>query len=111
MAVSLGERDLGTVTAAAASAMGLSIPSFVVWWLTSDVLHAVIAVACLVVVFVVIGLIASARSRARRARRRVAPSGYRRGVAQAPSRTRLSTPPTRARNGSQRRSGGSHLRR
>lgn len=111
MTVSLGERDLGTVTATAASAMALSIPSFVIWWLTSDILHAVIAVACLVAVFVVLGLIASARSRARRARRRVAPAGYRRGAAQAPSRTRLSTPPTRTRGGSQRRSGGSHLRR
>lgn len=109
--VALGERELGTVTVAAASAMGLSIPSFVIWWLTSDVLHAVLAVVVAVVVFVAIGLVASARSRAR-ARRRSLQVGYRRGVARAPQRTRLSTPSAGARrSGARGHSRGGHMRR
>ena len=43
--------------------MELSIPDFVMWWL-SDPVHAVIAVVCVAAVFVVVGLVsASARRR------------------------------------------------
>ncbi|WP_072374960.1 D-alanyl-D-alanine carboxypeptidase family protein [Thermophilibacter mediterraneus] len=67
--VALDGRSLGTVGVAAARAMGLSIPAFVMWWL-SDPVHAAIAVAATVAAFVVIGLVSSAIRRRRRTRTR-----------------------------------------
>ena len=103
--VSLGERELGTVSAGAARAMGLSIPAFLVWWLTSDPVHVVLAVVGVVTVLVVVGVVASSSSRARR-RRRAASSPHRRAVARSVEPVRL-RPPSRSRGGR----GGSHLRR
>lgn len=105
VSVSLGERELGTVSAGAARAMGLSVPAFLVWWVTSDPVHVVLAVVGVVTVLVVIGVVASSSSRARR-RRRAASSPHRRAVARSVEPVRLQ-PPSRSRGGR----GGSHLRR
>lgn len=105
VSVSLGERELGTVSAGAARAMGLSIPAFLVWWLTSDPVHVVLAVVGVVTVLVVVGVVASSSSRARR-RRRAASSPHQRAVARSVEPVRL-RPPSRSRGGR----GGSHLRR
>lgn len=91
VSVALGERELGTVTAAAARAMALSIPSYLVWWLTSDPVHAVLAVVGVVAVLVVVGLVASAPSRSRR-RAKLASSPHRRAVARSIEPSRLKTP-------------------
>ena len=85
--------------------MGLSIPAFLVWWLTSDPVHVVLAVVGVVTVLVVVGVVASSSSRARR-RRRAASSPHRRAVARSVEPVRL-RPPSRSRGGR----GGSHLRR
>lgn len=66
--LSLAGRDLGSVGVVAARAMGLSIPAFVIWWL-SDPVHMLIAVVVAVAVFVTIGLLASWRTRRRKRER------------------------------------------
>ena len=108
VAVALGERELGTVTVGAARAMALSIPDFVIWWLTSDPIHTVLAVIAIVAVLVAIGLLASAssRSRKRRRRRQMASSPQRRPVARSVESSRLA-PPAKSRG----RHTGSHMRR
>ena len=63
-AVSFQGRELATIGAVAAFGMRLSIPAFVMDWL-SDPIHMVIAVVALVALFVLVGLLASRRSRRR----------------------------------------------
>ena len=92
VSVALGDRELGTVTVAAAHAMALSIPSYLVWWLTSDPVHTVLAVVGVVAVLVVVGLVASAPSRSRRRRSKATSSPQRRAVARSVEPTRLKTP-------------------
>ena len=92
VSVSLGDRELGTVTVAAAHAMALSIPSYLVWWLTSDPVHTLLAVVGVVAVLVVVGLIASAPSRSRRRRSKATSSPQRRAVARSVEPKRLKTP-------------------
>ena len=74
--VSLDGRVLGQVGLAAASAMELSIPAFVLWWL-SDPVHAVIVVAVVVALLVVVGVAGSRRSRRKRERLRLEAMGNR----------------------------------
>lgn len=92
VSVALGDRELGTVTVAAAHVMALSIPSYLVWWITSDPVHTVLAVVGVVAVLVVVGLIASAPSRSRRRRSKATSSPQRRAVARSVEPTRLKTP-------------------
>ena len=67
VAVSLGDRDLGTVTASTAHAMELSVPDYALWWVTSDPRHTAMVVGAaagvLVVASVVIALVVRARRR------------------------------------------------
>lgn len=63
-AVSFQGRELATIGAVAAFGMRLSIPAFVMDWL-SDPIHMVIVVVALVVLFVLVGLLASRGSRRR----------------------------------------------
>ena len=69
--VSLGDRWLASLPIVAAQTMELSIPDFVMWWL-SDPVHAAIAVACVAAVFVVVGLVSAAARRRRRSRYQMA---------------------------------------
>lgn len=62
--VSYQGRELGTLGAVAAFGMRLSIPAFIMDWL-SDPIHMIAVVAVLVLVFVIIGLAASGKSRRR----------------------------------------------
>lgn len=96
--VSLGDRRLGSVGLAASRAMELSIPAFVLWWL-SDPIHAAIVAACVVALFVVIGLVA-ASSRRRRSRYKMAVGKKATGSHAAPLRASGST-----------RGGGRHARK
>ncbi|OUP39086.1 D-alanyl-D-alanine carboxypeptidase family protein [Olsenella sp. An188] len=94
VAVSLDGRELGSVGVVAARAMGLSIPAFVMWWL-SDPVHAAIAVACVVLVFVAIGVTSSLlRRRGGRPHYEMA-VGQRRSVAPGVRSQRLSMPDER----------------
>ena len=68
VSVAYGDRELGTVAVSPARTMALSIPSFLIWWLTSDVTHAIIVVVVAVALFVGIGLLCNSRARARRRR-------------------------------------------
>lgn len=63
-AVSFQGRELATIGAVAAFGMRLSIPAFVMDWL-SDPIHMVIVVVALVALFVLVGLLASRGSRRR----------------------------------------------
>ena len=74
--VSLDGRVLGQVGLASAAAMELSIPAFVLWWL-SDPVHAVIVVAVVVALLVVVGVTGSRRSRRKRERLRLEANGNR----------------------------------
>lgn len=67
VSAALDGRQLGEFSVVAARTMELSIPAYVMWWL-SDPVHAVIAVVAVVALFVVIGLV-SAIVRGRRRRR------------------------------------------
>ena len=69
--ISLGDRWLASLPIVAAQTMELSIPDFVMWWL-SDPVHAVIAVVCVAAVFVVVGLVSAAARRRRRSRYQMA---------------------------------------
>lgn len=62
--VSYQGRELGAIGAVAAFGMRLSIPAFVMDWL-SDPIHMVIVVVVLVALFVLVGLLASRGSRRR----------------------------------------------
>lgn len=62
--VSYQGRELGAIGAVAAFGMRLSIPAFVMDWL-SDPIHMVIVVVALVALFVLVGLLASRGSRRR----------------------------------------------
>lgn len=66
--VALGDQQLGTVSVAPARSVGLSIPDFVVWWITSDFSHALIVAVVAVALFVLIGVICSIRAKKRRLR-------------------------------------------
>ena len=63
-AVSFQGRELATIGAVAAFGMRLSIPAFVMDWL-SDPIHMVIVVVALAALFVLVGLLASRGSRRR----------------------------------------------
>ena len=85
-AVSFQGRELATIGAVAAFGMRLSIPAFVMDWL-SDPIHMVIVVVALVALFVLVGLLASRGSRRRqrdlrreRDRRRAQAMGRRAGA-------------------------------
>ncbi len=69
--VSLGDRWLATLPIVAAQTMELSIPAYVMWWL-SDPVHAVIAVVCVAAVFVVVGLVSASARRRRSSRYQMA---------------------------------------
>ena len=69
--ISLGDRWLASLSVSAAQTMELSIPDYLMWWL-SDPIHIAIVVVVLVVLFVVIGLVASSSSRRRRSRYQMA---------------------------------------
>ena len=73
--LSLDGRTLGTVGVVAASSMGLSVVDFVVWWVTSDVVHMLLTTAGLVVVLLLVGLLATAGGRRRRRERAGMPGG------------------------------------
>lgn len=107
--VLLGERVLGTVGVSAARAMELSIPAFVLWWL-SDPLHAAVAVAAFVAVAVTVGLLASRAGRARRARasRYQIAVGVRRGMTPGAGGHRLTPPPAHGGKGAGRGGRGRH---
>ena len=62
--VSYQGRELGTIAVAAAFGMRLSIPAFLMDWLSNPI-HTAAVVAVLVLVFVAIGLFASRKSRRR----------------------------------------------
>ena len=62
---------LATLPMVSAGAMELSVPDFILWWL-SDPLHAAIVVVALVAVFVVIGVVAGASRRKSRSRYQMA---------------------------------------
>lgn len=106
--VSLDGRTLGTVALVAASGMGLSVPAFLMWWL-SDPVHAAVAVACVVAVFVAIGLLSSWSSSRRRSRLRYRMAvGQRRTVSPGVGGQRLKPPAGRS---AARSSSGAHRRR
>ena len=63
--VSLDGQWMASFTVSAAQAMELSIPAYVMWWL-SDPVHAAIAVAAVVALFVVVGLVSWAVRRGKR---------------------------------------------
>ena len=106
--VSLDGRTLGTVALVAASGMGLSVPAFLMWWL-SDPVHAAVAVACVVAVFVAIGLLSSWSSSRRRSRSRYRMAvGQRRTVSPGVGGQRLKPPAGRS---AARSSSGAHRRR
>ncbi len=65
VAVSFGARGLGTVGAVAEKGLALSIPLFLMDWL-SDPLHLMIVVVCAVVVVCLIGLACSSSAKRRR---------------------------------------------
>lgn len=64
--VSLAGRELGSVRVATASAMELSVPDYVVWWLTSDPVHMLGAAGVVVLLVVIVGMVATRGSRRRR---------------------------------------------
>ncbi|HJA28102.1 MAG TPA: D-alanyl-D-alanine carboxypeptidase [Candidatus Olsenella pullicola] len=68
--VSLGERWIANLPVVAARSLELSIPAYVMWWL-SDPVHAGIVAASFVGLCLVVGLISSLVSRRRRRRRSV----------------------------------------
>lgn len=70
--VSLDGRALGSVDVATASEMRLSIPDFVLWWVTSSPLHMGVVAGVAVAVFVIVGVAASHSSRRRRRARAAA---------------------------------------
>lgn len=96
VALSLDGRELGSVDVVAARAMELSIPAFVIWWL-SDPVHMVIAVAVAVAVFVTIGLLASWRTRRRKRERYRMAVGQRRPVRPGVGSQHLKMPDQRGR--------------
>ena len=69
--ISLGDRWLASLPIVAAQTMELSIPDFVMWWL-SDPVHAVIAVVCVAAVFVAVGLVSASARRRRSSRYQMA---------------------------------------
>lgn len=68
VAVSLGDRDLGTVTASTAHAMELSVPDYALWWVTSDPRHTAMVAGAAAGVLVVAGVVIALVVRARRRR-------------------------------------------
>ena len=114
VSVAYGDRELGTVTAAPARTMALSIPSFLVWWVTSDISHAIIVFVVLAALFVGIGLLCNARARARRREEQRLKISAGRSFATSPASSRDKRAsrshgaPSRA-NGSAR-GGGRHMR-
>ena len=97
--VSLDGRVLGQVRLVSAAAMELSIPAFVVWWL-SDPVHAVIAVAVVVALLVVVGVAGSRRSQRKRERMRLAARGNRvMATPYRPERLRVAEKPGAGRGG------------
>ena len=66
VSVSLDGRTLGTVGVVTASEMGLSIPDFVIWWVTSDPVHMGVVAGGAAAFFVLVGTVAALASRARR---------------------------------------------
>ena len=64
----LDDQQLGTVSVAPARSVGLSIPDFVIWWITSDISHALIVAAVVVALFAVIGIICGVSAKKRRLR-------------------------------------------
>ena len=110
VSVALGERDLGTVTASVARSMALSIPEFLLWWL-SDPVHMAIVVVLVAALLVTIGLVSARRSRERRRRRQQASVSRRQPLARSVEPSRLRTPGGSAPRRSGGRSSGSHMRR
>ncbi len=113
--VSYAGRELGTVGAVADASLGLSIPAFVIWWVTSDPLHiAIVGVVGVAAVALVVRALAASSRRHQRELQRAAAA--RRPavmpVVSSSARTRRAATP-RAGGGSSRRgrSGGSHMRR
>lgn len=103
--VSLGDRWLASIPMVAARSMGLSIPAFLMWWL-SDPLHAVIVVLAVVALFLVVGL-ASAAARRRRHRSRYQMAVGRRPRMEPGTGGRRLDPPSSGRPG---RHAGAHAR-
>ncbi len=68
VAVSLGDRDLGTVTASTAHAMELSVPDYALWWVTSDPRHTAMVAGAAAGVLAVAGVVIALVVRARRRR-------------------------------------------
>lgn len=66
--VALDDQQLGTVSVAPVRSVGLSIPDFVIWWITSDISHALIVAAVVVALFAVIGIICGVSAKKRRLR-------------------------------------------
>ena len=66
--VALDDQQLGTVSVAPARSVGLSIPDFVIWWITSDISHALIVATVVVALFAVIGIICGVSAKKRRLR-------------------------------------------
>ena len=64
--VAYGDRTLGSVDVAAATDMRLNIPSFAIWWVTSEPLHMGIVAGGFALILVLMGLISWHSARARR---------------------------------------------
>lgn len=97
--VSLGDRWLATLPLVASRGMELSVPAFLMWWL-SDPVHAAIVVVAVVALFVVVGLASAAARSRHRSRYRMA-VGQRRRVEPGAGGRRLD-PPSAPRGGSRR---------
>lgn len=67
--IALGDREFGEVGLVAARAMELSIPAFVLWWL-SDPVHLGIVIGSVVAVVAIVALIVGLAARRRRRRMR-----------------------------------------
>lgn len=106
--VYLGDRLLGEVGLVAAEGMGVAYVAYALWWLTSEPIHAVIVAVCVALLFIVIGSISAARSRARRARRA---QRARMDRTRQPMYASAPASRSRARRGATPRHNGSHMRR
>lgn len=110
--LSLDGRTLGTVAVSPARTMALSIPSFLIWWLTSDATHAIIVVVIAVALFVAIGLLCNSRARARRRREQRLKVSAARAYATSPrsSYDKGGRPRTSPRGSGSARGTGRHMR-
>lgn len=106
--ISLGDRWLASLPVVAAQTMELSIPAYLMWWL-SDPVHAVIAVAAVVTLFVVVGLV-SASARRRRSSRYQMAVGERRRVQPGAGGQRFDLP-EKQRKAGRHAAPGKHARR